>query len=152
MKLLVALMLTAITMAPAVAQTVKHDQHTGNTLITSQRVSVNNGLFNNLNAYGIYSTKAGFGVGVEYMGTGGNWMFFQEAWSFGQRLKFTAASGSVMGCGAGCTLLEGGFIHLTETAFRKAANEGFGFKLLGPGGSVEGSVPASTFASVLAKL
>jgi hypothetical protein len=57
-----------------------------------------------------------------------------------------------MGCGAGCTLQEGGFIHMTEAQFKKAATEGFGFKLLGTGGSVEGTVPASAFTQVLSAL
>ena len=75
-----------------------------------------------------------------------------EAWSYGKQFKFTKVNGNVMGCGAGCTLQEGGFIHMTEAQFKKAAIEGFGFKLLGSGGSVEGVVPASAFAQVLSAL
>jgi hypothetical protein len=153
MKAFVAAVVIAVaTMAPAFAQTVQYDQHTGATLVASKRMSVKNGLFNNLNAYGIWSSRQGYGVAVEYIGTGGGWHFFQEAWSFGKQFKFTQANGNVMGCGAGCTLQEGGFIHMTEAQFKKAASDGFGFKLLGDGGSVEGSVPAAAFAQVLSAL
>jgi hypothetical protein len=153
MKAFLAAMVIGVTMiAPVLAQTIQHDQHTGATLVASQRVSVKGGLFSNLNAYGIWSSRQGYGISVEYIGTGGGWHFFEEAWSFGKQFKFTRANGNVMGCGAGCTLQEGGFIHMTETQFKRAASEGFGFKLLGNGGSVEGTVPASTFAQVLSAL
>lgn len=153
MKALVAAATITLAMvAPALAQAVRHDQHTGATLVSSKRVSLKDGLFSSLNAYGIWSSRQGYGVAVEYIGTGGGWHFFEEAWSFGQRFKFTKGNGNVMGCGAGCTLQEGGFIHMTESQFKKAAIEGFGFKLLGSGGSVEGNVPASAFAQVLSAL
>jgi len=150
--LVLAASIAMATITPTLAQTVQHDQHTGATLVASKRVSVKGGLFSNLNAYGIWSSRQGYGVAVEYIGTGGGWHFFQEAWSFGKQFQFTQANGNVMGCGAGCTLQEGGFIHMTEAEFKKAANEGFGFKLLGSGGSVEGTVPASAFAQVLSAL
>jgi hypothetical protein len=153
MKQLFASIAIVIAMAaPIAAQTVQHDQHTGATLVSSKRVSVKGGLFSNLNAYGIWSSRQGYGVAVEYIGTGGGWHFFKEAWSYGQQLKFSEGNSNVMGCGAGCTLQEGGFIHLSEAQFKKAASEGFGFKLLGSGGSVEGTVPASAFAQVLSAL
>lgn len=128
-----------------------HDAHTGVTVAHSKRHEVSSGLLSSIHAMAAHNSNKGYVVAVEHMATGGGWLFMQEAWSFGKRLPFEVRQQDVLGCGAGCTLLETGQIRLTEEEFLAAATSGFAFKIVGRNGAIEGTVPSAAFQEVLAQ-
>lgn len=136
---------------PAVAD-VSKDKHTGNVIVSSKREEIVGGLLSTMHATAVFSTRKGYGIGVEYLATGGSWVHFSEVWSNGKQFRFDAAAGQVLGCSSGCSLQEGGAIRLTQTEFNRAAMQGFEFKIIGSGGALVGKVPADLFRQVLGDL
>lgn len=128
---------------------VKRDQHTGNVVAYSARYSIQDGLLYNVHARAFHSKIRGYAVNVDYLGTGGSWLFLSSAWSFGKQYRYQVEARHVVGCAAGCTLSEVGTIFLTEADFNAAAANGFAFKVVGRGGSIEGKLPAKAFQEVL---
>lgn len=145
--LLVSALLSACQTGPGVV----HDKHTGKTVVHSKRYAVAGGLLHNANAIATWSNVNGYGVGVEYLATGGSWMFFREAWSYGKQYTYVVESEDVMGCGAGCSIYESGIIRISEADFQQALVTGFEFKLVGRGGAFEAKVPAEAFKQVLSQ-
>lgn len=153
MRRIALLMFLAVSMlAGQAAADILRDKHTGKVTVYSKRYSVDSSLLHNAHATAGYSNKNGYSVVVEYLATGGEWMFFQEAWSFGTQFRYVRGDQKEMGCGGGCTLYENGAIRMSEKQFRKAAKQGFEFKILGKGGAVEGKLPAKAFDQVLSQL
>lgn len=128
---------------------VKRDEHTGNVIAYSARYSIQDGLLHNVHARAFHSNMRGYAVNVDYLGTGGNWLFLSSAWSYGKQYRYKVEARNVVGCAAGCTLSEEGTIFLTEADFLTAAARGFAFKVVGSGGSVEGKLPPKAFQEVL---
>ena len=126
-----------------------HDVHTGVAISHSKRYQVQSGLLSSIYATAGHHSSKGYVVAVEYMATGGGWLFMEEAWSYGKRLPFEVKRQDVLACGAGCTLEETGQIRLTEDEFQTAASSGFAFKIVGRNGAIDGVVPASAFHEVL---
>lgn len=54
-----------------------------------------------------------------------------------------------LGCGSGCTISEEGFFQMSAAEFKKAAQVGFDFKLIGKRGNISGVIPATAFQEVL---
>lgn len=121
------------------------DKHTGTTIVRSANFIAKDNLFYRLNATPFHSSTSGFGIETSFNGTLG-WNFFNEAWSFGNRLPFSVSDRRVVSSNI---TVETGVITLTKTQFLKAAQDGFEFKLVGQRGSIEGSIPASSFMEVL---
>lgn len=143
--LTLALLLSACVNEPGVVS----DVHTGKNVTHSKRYEIGKGLLHNTHARAGYSNKNGYSVVIEHLATGGDWMHFAEAWSFGKKFTFVAAEGELLGCSSGCTFYEGGAIRMAEEDFRAYAKSGFSFALIGTGGRVEGVVPAAAFQEVL---
>lgn len=131
---------------------VVHDQHTGKSVTHSASFPISGGLLYNVNAMATHSNQNGYSVVVDHLATGGNWMFFREAWSYGRQFTYVVGERRVLGCGGGCSLFENGAIRLSEADFRQAGHTGFTFRLIGSGGAVEGSVPPEAFRQVLTQL
>lgn len=130
-----------------------HDKHTGVTVTHSASYPLKNGLLYNMNGFAGHSARRGFNLAIEYSSTGLGWMFFREAWSYGKQYEYVVAEERVAGCSGGtCTLVERGGIRMSEDDFRKAAQTGFEFKLIGKSGSLEAKMPAEAFRQVLDQL
>lgn len=126
------------------------DKHLGVTVAHSRIYPIKNGLLYNLQAFVGHSDRKGYTIALTYTSTGLGWMFFREAWSFGKQYEYVVAAENLAGCGSGaCSMIEQGGIRLSESDVQKAAANGFEFKLLGKGGSVEAKVPPEAFQQVL---
>lgn len=121
------------------------DKHTGTTIVRSGNVIAADNLFYRLNATPFHSSSSGFGIETSFNGTLG-WQFFNEAWSFGNKLPFSVSDRQVVSSNI---TVETGVIGLTKAQFLKAAQDGFEFKLVGQRGSLEGNIPASSFVDVI---
>ncbi|CAN7459958.1 hypothetical protein [Mesorhizobium sp. LjNodule214] len=129
------------------------DKHMGVTVAHSRVYPIKNGLLYNLNAFVGHSDRKGYTIALTYTSTGLGWMFFREAWSFGKQYEYVVADETLAGCGGGaCSMVEQGGIRLSESDVQKAAVDGFEFKLVGRGGSVEAKVPAEAFQQVLQQM
>lgn len=145
-------MFVAIVMAVPAFADVTTDKHTGNVIVSSKRKAIKGGLLSTMHATAVFSTRKGYGVGVEYLATGGSWVHFSEVWSNGKQYRYDAALGQVLGCAGGCSLREGGAIRMTQAEFTRAAKQGFEFKIVGSGGAIVAKVPAALFRQVLSDL
>lgn len=126
------------------------DQHTGQTIAYASGTNAYTGLFDWLKVRPFHSDKSGYGVETIYSNYG--WIFPREVWSNGQQYNYveTASDTALCGGAGGCITLERGIIRFSEQQFRKAAQAGFEFKLVGTKGAVVGTIPATQFAEVLA--
>ncbi|RWB89234.1 MAG: hypothetical protein EOQ52_12730 [Mesorhizobium sp.] len=126
------------------------DKHLGVSIAHSRAYPIKSGLLYNLNAVVGHSDRKGYAIALTYTSTGLGWMFFREAWSFGKQYEYVVGEETLAGCGAGaCSMIEHGGIRLSEGDVQKAAVDGFEFKLVGKGGSVEAKVPPEAFQQVL---
>lgn len=149
MKQILFAALSALLLTACIETGVKTDIHTGTTVVHSKQYSVQSNLLQDTTAMAGYSNKNGYSVVVQFVATGQSWKNFSEAWSYGKQFTFVPAAGKSAGCAAGCTLVEGGAIRMTEDQFRSYSKTGFTFKLVGSGGDVVGSLPAAAFQEVL---
>jgi hypothetical protein len=99
---------------------VQRDQYTGKTIIHSERYSVSDGLLSNAHATVAWTNTAGYQVVFEYLATGGSWMFFRQAWADGRQFPYTVTGEKVLGCGAGCSMVETGYFRLSDADFQQA--------------------------------
>ena len=130
------------------------DVHTGVTGTHSRMYPAASTLLSNLNASALVATKNGetrYTLGLQYTATGVGWAGFKRAFSFGQEYPYVVTRARVLGCGGGCTIIEEGLIRMTAAQFKRAAVQGFEFKLVGSDADVIGRVPAEAFREALAK-
>lgn len=148
---LLATVLAGCTTAPGTI----NDVHTGIKANHSAYHSAYAGLLENLNVATVIGTQNGvtkYAVSTRYISTMTGWAFFQEAWSFGEKLKFNMTREQLAGCSGGsCTMIEEGVIELTKEQFESAAKSGLEFKLVGKNRSVVAKVPAEAFREALAQ-
>jgi len=129
------------------------DVHTGISAGTSKRYVVHEGLLVSVYAQAFVATKGGEvrqGIYINQIATGMGWSFFHSAYSFGVQLPYERGNGTVMGCGAGCTLREEGAILLSSQQFAAAQKGGMEIKLIGSGNSLVIRVPAEAFREAAA--
>ncbi|WP_312356798.1 hypothetical protein [Agrobacterium sp.] len=148
MRRILAVTLLATMMASCQSAGVQHDQYTGKTIVHSERYSVNSGLLSNAHATAVWTNTAGYQVVFDYLGTGGSWMFFRQAWAGGKQFPYTVTSEKVLSCASGCTMAESGYFRLSEADFRQALTRGLAFKVMGSGGAVTGKLPPEAFKKV----
>lgn len=129
---------------------VTYDKHTGESVTRATTVNIHSGLLSALYATPMYSNKNGYQIFINYNNTGIGWQFFNEAWSNGTQYKFIPTTRETALCtSTGCSIIEQGFIKLSEGDFKKFSKQGLEFKLVGQKGSIEGNIAAASFQEVL---
>ena len=130
---------------------VYYDKHTGDTIVSSEKIELIGGLFSHMHGTAAHSHKHGFMLITDYAGYGAN--HFNKAWSYGTQFPYKSSTPDVVSCSAGpCLITESGAIVMTKQQFKKASESGFDFKLVGAKGSIEAKVPPSIFQEVLNQL
>lgn len=141
--------LLILTACQSPVASVTHDPYTGDTIARAAPVVVHDGLLSTLRATPMHSAKIGYSVYIYHLNTGLGWQFFSQVWSAGKQYKYTVADRQTLGCGSGCTISEEGFFQMSAAEFKKAAQVGFDFKLIGKRGNISGVIPATAFQEVL---
>jgi hypothetical protein len=133
---------------------VYHDRHTGETIVRADSIVASRGLFDSLWVTPYYSSRYGYGIFIEYRGTGTSKLYLAEAWSEGEKFQYKVADRRLASCrsDSGCIVTESGFIFLSQNRFNLASENGLEFKLIGKRGSVVGAVPVEAFRQVLLQI
>lgn len=148
-KFSAVLLLSSVLTACQSGPVVYSDKHTGQTLYYGSFVNAYSGPLDWLKVRPFAAANGEYGFETTYSNYG--WIFINEAWSGGKKLRYVNTSGTPVACGSagGCVTLEEGVVFLSETQFKQAAVSGLEFGLRGQSGSVDGKIPAKAFSEAL---
>lgn len=148
-KLSAALLLSSMLVACQSGPVVYRDAHSGHTLYYGSFVNAYQGPMDWLKVRPFAAANGEYGFETTYSNYG--WIFINEAWTNGKKLRYVNSSGTPTACGSagGCVTLEEGVVFMSEVDFRQAATQGLSFGLRGQRGSVDGKIPAKAFSEAL---